>query len=51
MGDSFCKNLSRILSETEKNIPGGIQLHKEGTYLAMESSAFSTRAESNLYWS
>jgi len=50
MGDPFCKNLCRILSEVgEKNIPGGRQLHKGGTYLAMEGPAFSTRAESNLY--
>ena len=50
MGDPFCKNLSGILSDIgEKNIPGGRQLHKGGTYLAMEGPAFSTRAESNLY--
>ena len=50
MGDPFCTNLSRILSEIgEKNIPGGRQLHRGGTYLAMEGPAFSTRAESNLY--
>ena len=49
MGDPFCRNLSRILSEIgEKNIPGGRQLHRGGTYLAMEGPAFSTRAESNL---
>ena len=50
MGDPFCTNLCRILSEVgEKNIPGGRQLHRGGTYLAMEGPAFSTRAESNLY--
>ena len=50
MGDPFCTNLCRILCETgEKNIPGGRQLHRGGTYLAMEGPAFSTRAESNLY--
>ena len=50
MGDPFCTNLSRILSNVgEKNIPGGRQLHRGGTYLAMEGPAFSTRAESNLY--
>ena len=50
MGDPFCTNLCRILGEVgEKNIPEGRQLHKGGTYLAMEGPAFSTRAESNLY--
>ena len=50
MGDPFCRNLSRILINIgEKNIPGGRQLHRGGTYLAMEGPAFSTRAESNLY--
>ena len=50
MSDPFCTNLSRLLSDVgEKNIPGGRQLHRSGTYLAMEGPAFSTRAESNLY--
>ncbi len=50
MGDPFCNDLSRILSDVgENNIPGGRQLHRGGTYLAMEGPAFSTRAESNLY--
>ena len=50
MGDPFCMNLSGILSNVgEKYIPGGRQLHRGGTYLAMEGPAFSTRAESNLY--
>ena len=50
MGDPFCRHLSGILSNIgEKNIPGGRQLHRGGTYLAMEGPAFSTRAESNLY--
>ena len=50
MGDPFCTNLCQILSDIgEKNIPGGRQLHRSGTYLAMEGPAFSTRAESNLY--
>ncbi len=50
MGDPFCRNLSRILIDVgEKNIPSGRQLHRGGTYLAMEGPAFSTRAESNLY--
>ena len=50
MGDPFCNNLSNILGDiSEKIIPGGRQLHRGGTYLAMEGPAFSTRAESNLY--
>mgnify|MGYP001396625716 FL=1 len=50
MGDPFCTNLCSILSDIgEQNIPGGRQLHRGGTYLAMEGPAFSTRAESNLY--
>ena len=50
MSDPFCRNLSEILSNVgEKNIPQGRQLHRGGTYLAMEGPAFSTRAESNLY--
>ena len=50
MGDPFCTNLCRILSEIgERNIPGGRQLHRGGTYLAMEGPSFSTRAESKLY--
>jgi len=50
MADPFCTNLSGILSDIgDKNIPEGRQLHRGGTYLAMEGPAFSTRAESNLY--
>ena len=50
MADPFCSNLSGILSDiSDKNIPSGRQLHRGGTYLAMEGPAFSTRAESNLY--
>ena len=50
MADPFCANLSEILSDIgDKNIPSGRQLHRGGTYLAMEGPAFSTRAESNLY--
>ena len=50
MGDPFCNNLSNILGDvSEKIISGGRQLHRGGTYLAMEGPAFSTRAESNLY--
>ena len=50
MADPFCHELSSILCETgERLMPEGRQLHKGGTYLAMEGPAFSTRAESNLY--
>ncbi len=50
MADPFCQTLSRILAdEGEMLMPEGRQLHRGGTYLAMEGPAFSTRAESNLY--
>ena len=50
MADPFCPSLSRILAEEgEKIMPEGRQLHRGGTYLAMEGPAFSTRAESKLY--
>ena len=50
MSDPFCSSLSSLLCDVgEDYIPGGRQLHRSGTYLAMEGPAFSTRAESNLY--
>ncbi len=50
MADPFCHNLSRLIMEAgEALMPEGRQLHRGGTYLAMEGPAFSTRAESNLY--
>ena len=50
MADPFCQNLCKILAEEgERHMPEGRQLHRGGTYLAMEGPAFSTRAESNLY--
>ncbi len=50
MADPFCHSLSRLLAEEgEKLMPEGRQLHRSGTYLAMEGPAFSTKAESNLY--
>lgn len=50
MADPFCPILSRLLSEEgEKLMPEARQIHKGGTYLAMEGPAFSTRAESQLY--
>lgn len=50
MADPFCPTLSRLLvEEGEMLMPEARQLHKGGTYLAMEGPAFSTRAESKLY--
>ena len=50
MADPFCPTLSRLLAEEGGRLmPDGRQLHRGGTYLAMEGPAFSTRAESNLY--
>ncbi len=50
MADPFCPTLSRVLAEEgERLMPEGRQLHRGGTYLAMEGPAFSTRAESKLY--
>ena len=50
MADPFCTNLCQLVSDVgEQNIPEGRQLHRGGTYLAMEGPAFSTKAESNLY--
>ncbi len=50
MADPFCPILSKILATAGENLmPEGRQLHRSGTYLAMEGPAFSTRAESNLY--
>ena len=50
MADPFCTTLSKILADTgESLISEGRQIHRGGTYLAMEGPAFSTRAESNLY--
>ncbi|KGG16627.1 MULTISPECIES: S-methyl-5'-thioadenosine phosphorylase [unclassified Prochlorococcus] len=50
MADPFCPTLSRLLAEEgELLMPEARQLHKGGTYLAMEGPAFSTRAESQLY--
>ncbi|AAP99378.1 MULTISPECIES: S-methyl-5'-thioadenosine phosphorylase [Prochlorococcus] len=50
MADPFCPTLSRLLAEEgELLMPEARQVHKGGTYLAMEGPAFSTRAESQLY--
>ena len=50
MADPFCPTLARLLADAGEGLmPDGRQLHRDGTYLAMEGPAFSTRAESNLY--
>ncbi len=50
MADPFCPTLSRLIEEEgEALMPEARQIHKGGTYLAMEGPAFSTRAESKLY--
>ncbi len=50
MAEPFCPIISRLLAdEGEKLMSEGRQIHRGGTYLAMEGPAFSTRAESNLY--
>jgi len=50
MADPFCPTLSRLLAQEGENLmPEARQLHRGGTYLAMEGPAFSTRAESKLY--
>ncbi|MDH5695258.1 MAG: S-methyl-5'-thioadenosine phosphorylase [Dehalococcoidia bacterium] len=43
----FCPVLSQILFEAAKE--AGANVHPNGTYVAMEGPAFSTRAESRLY--
>ena len=50
MAEPFCPILSRLLAEAGEGLmPEGRQIHRRGTYLAMEGPAFSTKAESNLY--
>ena len=45
--DPFCPELSGLLAAAAKD--AGAKVHGEGTYVAMEGPAFSTRAESELY--
>ena len=45
--EPFCPVLSQILYQTAKET--ATTVHQGGTYLVMEGSAFSTRAESQLY--
>lgn len=45
--EPFCPILSRVLLEAAQKT--SIQVHKDGTYVAMEGPQFSTKAESRLY--
>jgi len=45
--EPFCATLSRILYDSARE--AGASVHQGGTYVCMEGTAFSTRAESRLY--
>jgi len=45
--EPFCPTLCQVLYEAAKE--AGADVHPNGTYIAMEGPAFSTRAESRLY--
>jgi 5'-methylthioadenosine phosphorylase len=45
--DPFCPVLSQILYQATQEV--GVRVHKGGTYVVMEGSLFSTKAESFLY--
>ncbi|WP_140231566.1 S-methyl-5'-thioadenosine phosphorylase [Sphingomonas japonica] len=47
LADPVCPRLSRLAGDAAE--AAGAQVHRGGTYLAMEGPQFSTRAESNLY--
>ncbi|MEP6341791.1 MAG: S-methyl-5'-thioadenosine phosphorylase [Maricaulaceae bacterium] len=47
MADPICMRLSGLAGEAAQM--AGVEVHKGGTYLAMEGPQFSTRAESVLY--
>ncbi|MBA4747573.1 MAG: S-methyl-5'-thioadenosine phosphorylase [Sphingopyxis sp.] len=47
MADPVCPRLSALLADAAA--AAGAQVHRGGTYLAMEGPQFSTRAESHLY--
>ena len=47
MADPICMRLSGLAGEAAET--AGVEVHKGGTYLAMEGPQFSTRAESELY--
>jgi len=45
--EPFCRALSQVLYQAGREV--GASVHPNGTYIAMEGPAFSTRAESRLY--
>ena len=45
--EPFCPELNEVLYGAAVEI--GASVHKDGTFIAMEGPAFSTKAESNLY--
>ncbi len=47
VADPFCRSLSKVLAESASQ--SGRTVRKSGTYLTIEGTRFSTRAESNIY--
>jgi len=47
VADPFCRSLSKVLVDSSSQ--SGRKVHKSGTYLTIEGTRFSTRAESNIY--
>jgi len=47
VADPFCPDLSETLLQSTK--AAGFPVHRPGTYITIEGSRFSTRAESNIY--
>jgi 5'-methylthioadenosine phosphorylase len=47
LAEPFCPELSEVLYRAALDV--GASVHKNGTFIAMEGPAFSTKAESNLY--
>ncbi len=47
MADPICERLSNLAGDAAQS--AGIEVHRGGTYLAMEGPQFSTRAESLMY--
>ena len=49
-GDPVCPNLASVLADAVESLNlSELNLHRGGTYVCMEGSAFSTKAESHLY--
>ncbi len=49
-GDPVCHNLAGVLADAVASLNlTDVTLHRGGTYVCMEGSAFSTKAESHLY--